>query len=300
MNGTLRRQCTAALLLALAMPLPAAALLAGTPDGPDADSPDRRIDFAAERSPWSGVGAVVVDGNVYGGALIADRYVLTAGHVVAGVDPATILFALPQRTAAPLRGAVDAIYVHPDFRGYSPQRPHGDIAVLRLARPAPRWARRYRLAEDTPVPGSVITLVGFGAGSDGYGGGGVAASPALRRHGGNVIDALLSPPGTDRPTVFLYDFDGPEGQGASGGPTLGNRIETTVGPGDSGSPVLAPDGASLLGVSTFRMGTPTGPAGRFGSAAGGVLVAPYAAWIRAVLADQVEAQTFSAPPASAR
>ncbi len=291
---------TAALLVALAVPAPAVALLAGAPDGPQADTPDRRIDLDGERSPWSGIGAAVVSGNVYGGVLIADRYVLTAGHVVAGVDPAAISFVLPRRTDAPLRCAVDAIYVHPAFRGYSPARPHGDIAVVRLAQPAPRWARRYRLAEHAPVPGSVITLVGFGASSDGYGGGGVPTSPALRRAGNNVVDALLVPPGADQPAVFVYDFDGPDGNGASGGPTLGNRIETMVGPGDSGGPVLAPDDAAVLGVSTFRMATPAGPEGRFGSAGGGVLVAPYAAWIRAVLAGEVAAQPLSAPPASAR
>lgn len=291
---------TAALLVALAVPVPVAALLVGAPDGPEADTPDRRLDLAGERSPWSGIGATVVNGNVYGGVLIADRYVLTAGHVVAGVDPATISFALPRRTDAPVRCTVDAIYIHPAFRGYSPQRPHGDIAVVRLAQPAPQWARRYRLAEQAPLPGSVITLVGFGTSTDGYGGGGVPTSPALRRAGDNVVDALLVPPGADQPAVFVYDFDGPDGDGASGGPTLGNRIETMVGPGDSGGPVLAPDGATVLGVSTFRMATPAGPEGRFGSAGGGVLVAPYAPWIRAVLAGEVEAQALSAPSASAR
>lgn len=290
----------AVLIAVLALPVPAAALLAGAPDGADADTPDRRIDLAGERSPWSGAGATVVDGNVYGGVLIADRYVLTAAHVVAGTDPAHVVFALPRQYAAPERLNADAVYVHPAFRGYSPQRPHGDIAVLRLARPAPAWARRYRLAPRAPVPGQVVTLVGFGASGHADGSGAVAANPALRRGGRNVIDALLVPPGAPEPAVFLYDFDGPDGDGVSGGPTLGNRVETTVAPGDSGGPLLASDDATVLGVSTFRLATPAGPEGRFGSAGGGVLVAPYAPWIRAVLAGAVSAQVLSAPPASAR
>lgn len=288
----------AALLVALlvALPGPAVALLAGTPDGADPDTPQGRVDLAGERSPWSGVGACVVDGNVYGGVLIGDRHVLTAAHVVAGVDPARVVFALPRRDAAPARLAAAAVYVHPAFRGYSPRRPHGDIAVVRLARPAPAWAHRHGLAARAPAPGEVITLVGFGTSAHADGSGAVPASPALRRGGRNVIDALLAPPGASAPAVFVYDFDGPDGTGASGGPTLGNRVETMVAPGDSGGPALAADG-SVLGVSTFRMATPAGAEGRFGSAGGGVLVAPYAPWIRAVLAGSVPATGTPAAPA---
>src|SRR4029078_13330460 len=83
--------------------------------------------------------------------------------------------------------------------------------------------------------------------------------------------------------VFRFDFDGPTGDGPSGGPRLGNRVETTFGPGDSGGPAFA--GMILSGIDTFTQGD----APHFGSMGGGVNVFPYREWINAILTGAIAA-----------
>jgi hypothetical protein len=76
--------------------------------------------------------------------------------------------------------------------------------------------------------------------------------------------------------VFRYDFDAPATFGTLGG-SLGNDIETIIGPGDSGGPALiqTAGGWDVVGINTFTEGY----GGRFGDIGGGVLVAPYREWI---------------------
>lgn len=76
--------------------------------------------------------------------------------------------------------------------------------------------------------------------------------------------------------VFRYDFDAPATTGLTGG-SLGNEIETIIGPGDSGGAALrqTANGWELVGVNTFTEGY----GGRFGDTGGGVLVHPYMDWI---------------------
>jgi len=80
--------------------------------------------------------------------------------------------------------------------------------------------------------------------------------------------------------VFRYDFDDPSTTGLPGG-SLGNDVETIIGPGDSGGAALRqkPDGSwELVGINTFTEGY----GGRFGDIGGGVLVDPYQEWIFSV------------------
>ena len=68
-----------------------------------------------------------------------------------------------------------------------------------------------------------------------------------------------------------------------GGTTLGNNIETEVGPGDSGGPAFVEFDSELVvaGLNTFEFdfGAITPPAGYFGSTAGGIDIAPYTDWL---------------------
>ena len=61
------------------------------------------------------------------------------------------------------------------------------------------------------------------------------------------------------------------------GGSLGNNLETLIGPGDSGGPLLLDNGSgySLVGVNTFIEGY----GGRFGDLGGGVVLEPYLDWI---------------------
>ena len=61
------------------------------------------------------------------------------------------------------------------------------------------------------------------------------------------------------------------------GGSLGNNLETLIGPGDSGGPLLLDNGSgySLVGVNTFIEGY----GGHFGDIGGGIVLAPYLGWI---------------------
>ncbi len=76
--------------------------------------------------------------------------------------------------------------------------------------------------------------------------------------------------------VFRYDFDAPSTVGILGG-SLGNDLETIIGPGDSGGAALRQkaNGWELIGINTYTKGY----GGRFGDTGGGVLVEPYTDWI---------------------
>jgi len=104
-----------------------------------------------------------------------------------------------------------------------------------------------------------------------------SASLTDRRFGANVIDNFqLDDEGSGRAEVFRYDFDAPGTTGLTGG-SLGNDIETIIGPGDSGGAALkqTANGWELVGINTFTEGY----GGRFGDTGGGVLMEPYLDWI---------------------
>ncbi len=80
--------------------------------------------------------------------------------------------------------------------------------------------------------------------------------------------------------MFRYDFDDPTTTGQPGG-SLGNDMETIIGPGDSGGAALRrkADGSwEIVGINTFTEGY----GGRFGDIGGGVLVEPYMDWIHQI------------------
>lgn len=264
------------------------AIIGGVPDGPEPDSPGRRVDADRCDSPFAGVVGVLVGEGVFSGVLIADRWVLTAAHVAAGPreHPARITVRVP---CADTRLAVDRIEVHPEFKGYEAGRINfDDLALLHLVRDAPAGVPRYPLFDRVPPLGTVLTLVGYGMGGDARRGAYVVAQADTRRVGENAMDILL--PGSDgQPHGFVYDFDGADAaSNMTGRGSLGNRREATVASGDSGSAALVFDNGrwALAGISTFQFRFPATPPrmsaapGHFGSGGGGMLVAPYAGWLR--------------------
>jgi hypothetical protein len=78
--------------------------------------------------------------------------------------------------------------------------------------------------------------------------------------------------------LFRYDFDSPDTFGQADG-SLGNDLESLIGPGDSGGPLLVDLGGSyaLAGVNTFIEGY----GGRFGDIGGGIVLDPHLDWITA-------------------
>ena len=277
----------------MAAAAPAGAIVAGAPP----DSPAARVDANRPDSPFAGVGSVRVlagDGRAtagtYGGCLVARRWVLTAGHVAVGLPAARLRFNLNLTGDLSHQLGVRRVVLHPNFRALTGQRCADDLALLELAAPAPDGAPIYAPATTPLHPGTVLTLVGYGASGSGAGGETVPGTAQVRRVALNSADVLEVVPPVRVPQVYLFDFDGPLDSGFMGGPTLGNALEGTLAGGDSGSPALlrGADGRwRLAGVNTFVFGRAGGsPPPRFGSGGGGMLVAPYAGWIAGTIGAQ--------------
>jgi len=272
-------------------------VVAGDQLGIPADSPDQRIDPNTKDSPFGGVGAIQVTsgrGSFIGtGSALDRRHVLTAAHVMDingdgnfnRQDKTTGSYFIinwgGNRTA---RIAISRVTVHPDYNGFG-NSVNDDIAILTLARDLPLGVPTYDLPDGEITQGMVVTFVGYGRSGDGVHGYTTPASYTVKRVGANTADAFYGQDDPGRPEaneVFRFDFDGPDGNGPMGGPTLGNDVETTLGAGDSGCPAFASteSGLALYGMGTFVQGS---NAPMFGSLGGGVNLFWYLDWINSVL-----------------
>lgn len=276
-----RRQfCAAGLALGLLGASSAArALMAGAPP----DSPAARVDPNLPSSPWTGVVGVVTGGSAYSGVAVGAQHVLTAAHVAAGVAPAALQVVV-NRTSVPASMAVSTVTTFPGAAF-----PYNDLSLLTLAQPLPAGTAVYPIVDTAQPTGTLLTLVGYGASGSGAVGPSINASSSVRRSGRNVLDQLTDRLDSSGRTglFYLYDFDGPVGNGALGGATLGNAVETSVAGGDSGSGAFVDDGAggpALYGLSNVALSFVAGSTatGVFGSGGGGLVLShpPYLAWLQ--------------------
>lgn len=278
--------------LALLTTMPAHALVGG------ADDPN------TVTSPWAGVGAVSVNGGTFSGALISDRYVLTAAHVVGGAAPGNVSFTLNAGSAASQVIAAESITVFSGYQGTAPGSDgvwHDDLALIRLATPV-SGVTGYGLYGGA-LTGQTLTLVGYGASGDGVNGATSPANANVKRVGQNRVDVLLpDDDGGPQDEIYIFDFDGPDassnvyGDPVSPNLTLGADIEAQFAGGDSGSPVFVNDNGvwKIAGIAAFN-GSTTGLPGSnvlFGSVGGGTIVAPYQTWIQENSAPVPEAETY--------
>ena len=284
-------------IVALLPAAPSLALMAGL----SPDSPERRVLGIDALSPWSGVGAVLVDRSVYSGVLIGPGHVLTAAHVVAGHAASRIRFRPAGAVAATDEQACEISHfvLHPDYRGFTSPLPFADLAVLTLAGAPPRVSRRHVPSPRSVRIGDVLTFVGFGASGRGDVGPSVPARADIARIGGNLVERLVAR--DEAPAIaaaFYYDFDPPAPDsetyelGTPGKGSLGNGFETIAATGDSGAPVffVSPAGPELVGLLTFvtearsldRLppGVSPGRTSVFGTRAGGMLLRPNLDWLR--------------------
>lgn len=305
---TLDEQAIAQILaIRAAIPMPhlQPTLVAGDVNGTTPDFPDRRIDPNIPTSPFAGVGSIQVSltgaGSFLGsGTAISRRHILTAAHVldargndgVIDVQPEQVQFYLNASGPGSSVITAESLQLFPGFQGFS-QSVNLDLAIITLSQDLPDSVPIYDLYRQPLSTGTTLTLVGYG--ESGHGSSGFArgtASLSQKRVGQNQIDVLLD--GT-----FIYDFDGPDASSnlfapVGSGLTLGNSVETTVGPGDSGGPSFVQEDGSywLVGVNTFAFGFP-GVAGlpgfiqgTYGTGGGGVLLSEPAvlSWIDGIIA----------------
>ncbi|MCX6914767.1 MAG: hypothetical protein NT167_17250 [Verrucomicrobia bacterium] len=211
---------------------------------------------------------------------ISPNWVLTAGHNLDLNDNGSPDAGLSINFNLPGFGTYTAssFYTCLGFTGFGDPSIQRDLGLIHLATPLPQGIVFPSLQGVMQV-GNQATLVGFGR--SGYGNYGYTTSATLtdRRVGYNVVDAFTPDDlGGGFAALFRYDFDSPATFGLPGG-SLGNNLESLIGPGDSGGPLLLFDGSgySIAGVNTFVEGY----GGRFGDIGGGVVLAPYLDWIGA-------------------
>ena len=262
---------------------PAHAILAGGEFDLPADTPSQRIDTLDATSPFNFVGALelTVGAQVYKGSAsaLSRHWVLTAGHNVDFDDDGQPDAGLTVALHLPGYGGytADSIVAHPDFTGFGSPSIHHDLSLLYFEDPLPEGLGFPVLGLSMGLHDK-LTLTGFGR--SGYGSYGYTTSASLtdRRVGFNEIDSFQSESGGIG-SLFRCDFDAPATTGQPGG-SLGNALETVIGPGDSGGPALVPyeGGYALVGLSTFTEGY----GGRFDDTGGGVVLNPYWNWISGV------------------
>ena len=235
------------------------------------DSPAARIDPNTGASAWTAAVSISIGSGVYSGVVVAPRFVLTAAHVAAGSAPAAVSVQI-NVSATPVVIGARAISIFP-----SADFPYDDLALIELSSAVPANVHIPPVYA-APLPaGQVVTLVGYG--SSGYGDAGptVGGLAGVKRTGRNVVDAVTTTvDSSGRSSLFyLFDFDGAQGNGLIGGPTLGNAVETGLSFGDSGSPAFATIRGQtwLVGIDNIVL-TPNGGAAdfRFGTGGGGILL----------------------------
>ncbi len=290
-----RWTCVWATALALLAAKPVPAIMAGAPP----DSAAARVDANVGSSPFAGVAAVNVNGGTYSGVVIAPQYVLTAGHVAAAANGnIAAIQVLLNPSGTQWTTAVLSATIYPTF-----SFPYDDLAVLQLAAPVPAGIPIYPMYGGPLQSRLILVLAGYGQSGNGNVGPSTGTSTAVKRTGKNTLDEFTNTLDTSglSSRFFVYDFNGPSGNGPLGGPTLANAIETMVAPGDSGGPSFIQVGASLqvLGINTFAASPVQNqsPSYTFGNIGGGIVAADprFASWLQTTTQGTMPAAPGSMP-----
>lgn len=224
--------------------------------------------------------AVVQVGGLASGTLIAREWVLTAAHAPEMLrrKPDDVL------TVSIAGESIEVAEVHvPDLRAL--ERDRHDIALLRLAKPAPETVTPLPLSEADVEPGTEFVLAGWGLLARGDQG--ITLSPeamaaptrALRAGKNRVervdLDSAVMVARFDAPGDGALDLEAGPCIGDSGGPAL------VAVPGTDGKPTW-----QVVGV-TAHIDDHDGDrvVGEYGEAFGTTLVAFHGDWIRETIGE---------------
>jgi len=259
-------------------------IFAGDPGGTPPDSPANRVDPNTSSSPFAGVvGLINSGGGVCSGTAIGIRYILTAAHCGSGTFSVYL-----NNGATTIVSGIATTFPGANF-------PFDDASIITLSQDLPVGFPTYQLSTAPILPGTTLTMVGYGGSGDVVNGDTVVGTASVKRTGANNADEFLdssfnSTSFNSNPEFFAFDFDGPDGTtnlfGAPIAPnlTLGNTIETTFRSGDSGGPSFIFDGTnySVAGVNTFVFSDLSNPPA-YGSGGGGYVVSYFAPWINDII-----------------
>ncbi len=279
-------------LLTDAVPVVMAGLTIGDPP----DSPDARIDENSPASPYSGICSLHIErwGNSYlcSATPISPRHILSAAHCLDGDDDGQVDYGTTVAVTFNFDGdgsfvippeGIRSLEIHPDYTGFSNPTVNDDLAIITLVDPLPEEIPIYPPFRGELAEGEVVTMVGYGQSGSGNVGATVVANQFVKRTGGNAAEEFFAQDEDgDTLEVWRADFDHPSPLNVDcfGATSLGNAIETSAAPGDSGGPALVEvkGQLQLWGVNTF-VSDCAGSATHFGAATGGIIVNAYLPWI---------------------